>query len=203
MRPFFNRLTTASATAPHKKKKKKKRKNEKKKLHKIPLNQIVDNTLDSCILLKVQKDNDIDVIFPPHNKKQELARVYHELTTRDIETMDILENGATYDILDYHSTHDFFLVSHLPETNCDKLQYGTPRYFKLENKEPLKTFLKATTVNIVALDNGFSHDFSLKSLIIRDKFVRVLWNKETKEFVVSIIKQARDVEVYESTINLD
>ena len=199
MRPFFNRLTTASATAPHKKKKKK-RKNEKKKLHKIPLNQIVDNTLDSCILLKVQKDNDIDVIFPPHNKKQELARVYQELTTGDIETMDSLENGATYDILDYHSTHDFFLVSYLPQIDCDDLQYGTPRYFKLENKEPLKTFLKAT-VTIVTLDNGFSHDFSLKSLIIRDKFVRVLWNKETKEFVVSSIIEARDVEVYESIIN--
>ena len=131
------------------------------------------------------------------NKKTLLSTLYDAVRDNKIE--QTLKCGATYDILDYNEMEDYFLVSYLPDTDSDEDEYGKPEYLKLAYTKSLRRFLTTNIIDIATTEDN-SIKMSLERLI-KNKYLRVLWNGEINEFVLSNIFDMLDVTTYEQNIN--
>ena len=116
-------------------------------------------------------------------------------------TEETVKSGATYDILNYNKEEDVFFVSYLPEVDSDD-EYGKPRYFNLATSSDcsLDLFLDNYDINITTLKQEHIH-MSLKELVKSNYIIRVLWNGDKNEFVLSSILSMVDFFTYEQNIN--
>ena len=146
-----------------------------------------------------------DTIFPviydynsiSRNKKEYIAGFTKSIQGREV---DVLKGGATYDILAFHQNG--IMIAYLPETDLDDLEYGIPQYFKLTAMKQVTSFLENNYVSFFLMDFNVKVHIALIEVIKHNRFLRVLWNHEENEFVLSNVIKAMSITEYEKQLNL-